>query len=317
MKVFFIFIFIFSNVLFAQEQSYSPAPEATTKASVWDFSLKRKNPEEKGVFWGPFFNLLLPGVNQWWEDQWPQAFLYSGLGVVGVTLMNTSGITQEEIDKIEEDGFSDSENDNFRQLQYGAQIYSAAASYSAYASFQSSVKYRKEKLGEYKFIHKQETVDEILLAPFEFSFLKRKTTWIPMAIIGGLVALSDGMSMGNFQGADAFYSAGYSYNAGTHEEAMFRGWLMPMFHQNFDSPFWANATTSVLFAAAHGFNPAPLPQLAMGYYLGWLTQKNKYSIKEAVFIHVWWDVVAIAATYMDNQDDNDEMLYVPLYFSTF
>ncbi len=59
---------------------------------------------------------------------------------------------------------------------------------------------------------------------------------------------SDGMSMQNFQGSDAFYSGAYSYNAGVGEEAMFRGWLMPVFHQKFDSPFWANATTSVLFA---------------------------------------------------------------------
>lgn len=308
MKIILIFIFLFSSIASAQDKE---------KAKVWDFSLKREKPEEKGVFWGPMFSVLMPGVNQAWEKQWAQAGLYAGIGFLGSQVMFSSNITEEELKEVEEDGFNDTEFDKYRQYQLGAQIYSVAGSLSAYASFQSSVKYRKEKLGEYEFIKKQETVDEILTAPFEFSFIKRKTTWIPLSVIAGLVVLSDGMSMGNFQGSDAFYTSAYSYNAGTSEEAMFRGWLMPMFHQKFDSAFWGNATTSVLFAAAHGFNPAPLPQLAMGYYLGWLTQKNDYSIQESVFVHVWWDVFAIAATYMDGESDNDEMIYLPLYLASF
>lgn len=93
--------------------------------------------------------------------------------------------------------------------------------------------------------------------------------------------------------------------------------MMPMFHEQFQNAFWANMTTAVLFAAAHGFSPAPLPQLGMGYYFGWLTQQNDYSLKEAVFVHVWWDVIAIAATYMDSETENDQSLYVPLYFAAF
>lgn len=308
MKKLLCLILIFSSLAFAKEQD---------KAKIWDLTLKSEKPQEKGIFWGPFFSMILPGANQWWEKQWAQAGFYTGLGALGSQVMMSSGITEEELKEIEDEGFNDSEFDKYRQYQLGGQIYSVAGSLSAYASFQSSVKYRKEALGEYEFIEKQETVDEILLAPLDFSFLKRKTTWIPLTVIAGLVVASDGMSLGNFQGSDAFYSGAYSYNAGTHEEAMFRGWLMPVFHQKFESAFWANATTSVLFAAAHGFSPAPLPQLAMGYYLGWLTQKNNYSIKESVFIHVWWDVFAIAATYMDGDSENDEMIYVPLYLASF
>lgn len=306
----FIIIYSFFFVPFAFTNE-------SKKLKVWDFSLERTSPEKKDVFWGPFLSVLIPGVNQAWEKQWSQAGLYFGLGFVGSQVMFSAEITQEELDEVAEEGFNDTEFDKFRQYQLGAQIYSVAGSLSAYASFQSSVKYRKEVLGEYKFIKKQETVDEILLAPLDFSFLKRKTTWIPLTLIASLVVASDGMSMDNFQGSDAFYSGAYSYNAGVGEEAMFRGWLMPMFHQKFESAFWGNASTSILFAAAHGFSPAPLPQLAMGYYLGWLTQQNNYSIKESVFIHVWWDVFAIAATYMDSESENDEMIYLPLYLAQF
>ena len=128
----------------------------------------------------------------------------------------------------------------------GNQIYGVAGSFSAYASFQSSVKYRKETLGEYKFIKKQETVDELLMAPFDFSFLKRKTTYIPLSIIAGLVVLGDGISSGNLSFSDGLYSSAYSFNAGTHEEAMFRGWMMPALHQKFNSPFWGNISQSSL-----------------------------------------------------------------------
>lgn len=284
---------------------------------VWSFDLKRVDPENKSVFWGPMLSFVLPGVNQWWEDQWSQGALYSGLGLIGIETVRGANLSQDELKEIEKDGFNDSENDKFRQYKLGNQIYMAAGSFSAYASFQSSVKYRKEMLGEYEFIKKQETVKEILLAPFDFSFLKRKTTYFPLLLIGSLMAAGEGASLGNFQGADAFYTSAYSYGAGTNEEALFRGWLMPMFHQQFQSPLWANATTSVLFAAAHGFSPAPLPQLAMGYYLGWVTQKNDYSIREAVFIHAWWDIFAIASSYMDGDSGNDGMLYMPLYVGAF
>lgn len=307
MNKLFLFIFLLSTLTFASEE----------KSKVWDFSLNGEQPEEKGIFWGPASNLLLPGLNQWWEGQWSAASFYSGFGFAGMTVMRNSNISAEELKQVKKNGFNDSEFDKYRQYSLGAQIFSAAGSFSAYASFQSSVKYRKEKLGEYKFIKKQDSVDEILLAPFDFSFLKRKTTWIPLALIAGMVAAGDGASMGNFSNSDAFYSGAFSYNAGTNEEAMFRGWLLPMFHQKFNSAFWANATTSVLFAAAHGFSPPPLPQLAMGYYLGYLTQKNSYSVKESVFVHVWWDVFAIASSYMDGDNNNDQMLYVPIYLAGF
>jgi membrane protease YdiL (CAAX protease family) len=282
----------------------------------FDFDLKSQNPQEKGIFWGPFFSFLLPGVNQWYEGQYDQATFYSGVGLLGYAVAATSGIKKEDLEKRSEGGFDDNESDRFRQYALGGQIYQVAGGLSAYASFQSSVKYRKEK-GEYAFIEKQESVDELLLAPFDFSYLKRPTTYWPLGGLLGLMILARESNLSKFSGSDAFYTGAYSYNAGTHEEAMFRGWLQPVLHENFNSPFWGNFTTSLIFAAAHGTNPTPWPQFMMGYYLGWLTQQNNYSLKEAIFIHVWWDVLAIGATYMDSDSKNDGMLYIPLYGASF
>lgn len=55
---------------------------------------------------------------------------------------------------------------------------------------------------------------------------------------------------------------------------------------------------SLLFAAAHlNTNPQPLPQLLLGYHLGYVAQKNSWRLAEAVFIHVWWDVLAFATIF--------------------
>jgi membrane protease YdiL (CAAX protease family) len=88
---------------------------------------------------------------------------------------------------------------------------------------------------------------------------------------------------------------------------MFRGWIMPVMYEAWDSPFWSNAAQSLLFAAAHlPTNPAPLPQLLLGYHLGNVTMKNQWRIGESVFIHVWWDVLAFAGAYHYKQKKDED-----------
>jgi hypothetical protein len=56
--------------------------------------------------------------------------------------------------------------------------------------------------------------------------------------------------------------------------------------------------SSVGFALAHrGTVQVPLAQLILGYYLGWVSINNQYSLKESIFIHTWWDVIAFAQNY--------------------
>ena len=193
---------------------------STIASEYTDFSLKRSDPENKGVFWGPLASFILPGANQWYEGQYAQARMYSGIALGGIFLAGSAGLTDEDLESMEEEGFDDSEDEKFRRYQLGGQIYQVAGGLSAYASFQSTVKYRKEK-GEYGFIKKQETVQEIMAAPFDFSYLKRKTTYVPLATLLGLVLLSDGISTGEFGSSDAIYAGAFSYNAGTHEEGCF------------------------------------------------------------------------------------------------
>ena len=65
-----------------------------------------------------------------------------------------------------------------------------------------------------------------------------------------------------------------------------------------DSDFWSNAAQSLLFAAAHlNTNPQPIAQLLLGYHLGYVTQKNNWTLGESIFIHTWWDVIAFSTIY--------------------
>ena len=44
-------------------------------------------------------------------------------------------------------------------------------------------------------------------------------------------------------------------------------------------------------------NPQPIAQLLLGYHLGYVSQKNNWTLGEAIFIHTWWDVIAFSTIY--------------------
>ena len=155
---------------------------------------------------------------------------------------------------------------------------------------------------------REESIGELAMAPFQFRFLKRQSTWIPLAMAGALSALdlsrSDkslekGGLKRSFGPEDALFASATSYNAGLWEEAVFRGWLMPVVREYYGSDLVANLSVAALFSLAHisAENPIPWPQFALGYYLGQVTLDNSWSIAEAIFVHAWWDVIVISAAY--------------------
>jgi membrane protease YdiL (CAAX protease family) len=261
----------------------------------------------------PLLSFVLPGFDQWYEGQTDAAVIYTVTALGGLVYAAnildanpqpepepTAAGTEEEK---EENETIDSKDNTQRKYVLGNLLYQGSGGFSAYHSFRSAVRTRQPR-GQYEFLTQEETPLELLAAPFDFSYLGRSTTLIPLGIIGALSYLTlssepaDDLEKDTFTGADAFFTGAYSLNAGTHEEAMFRGWIMPVMHEYWDSTFWSNAAQSVLFAAAHlNSNPQPIPQLLLGYHLGYVTQKNSWTLGEAIFIHTWWDVVAFATIY--------------------
>jgi membrane protease YdiL (CAAX protease family) len=265
-----------------------------------------------GIIFPQVLSFFLPGFDQFWEGERLAGIAYSGVGIAALMIEADQNhqaelrFSPQELQD-EEDRGVNSKDSNIRARNFARQTFQATGGISAYHSFRTATKYRK-KIGQFAFLEKQDTIADVLRAPVNFSFLARSSTWIPLAIGGAFSLLSMSPAADQIpevlKPQDYLYSGLFSYNAGTHEEAVFRGWIMPVSRYYTDSDLWSNLISSSLFALAHVSTvKVPLPQLLLGFHLGYVTQKNHWSIAESVFIHVWWDVLAFLAIYQTPQDD--------------
>jgi membrane protease YdiL (CAAX protease family) len=309
-----------SHASFAQSEIETPTVDRSAEPLVggfrpFDLRLAYNLDKPRSVMWPAFFSFFIPGLDQWIENQHHAGFFYSGLGLTGMALANQAW------GKIKDDDFYHLDPENIehwhRQYILGSQIYQVAGSFSAYHSFRTAVRTQK-KLGKYAFLKKEEHTGEILAAPFKFSYLKRHTTYLPLGGLAVAVAIlvsADDEAAGKITLNESLYSGAISYNAGTGEEALFRGWIMPGMRQSMKSDFWSNTASAFIFAIAHQSEQlqVPWPQFVMGWYLGWLTQQNDWTLSESVFIHTWWDVIAFSAAYLAQS----KTAYLPLIYAEF
>lgn len=252
-------------------------------------------PEKRGYFWPAFGSFFLPGFDQWRKAQYDAAVTYSGMAAVGIG--TALAAVPRNVNSVNPE--FDSKDDRLRLTQWGLQVYQAAGSLSAYQSFRYAVTTRPEEFG---FLNNDEKIDDVVLAPFRFDFLARPTTFVPLLGAGfliGLWAADDSVQPQTLTGTDLFFAGTYSYGAGVGEEALFRGWLLPVSMRLIKSEFWSNMAVAALFAAAHisPRNRVPWPQFIMGWYLGFLSQQRNWTIAESIFVHTWWDVAIFVAGY--------------------
>ena len=264
-------------------------------------------------------SFLLPGFDQFYEGQTAAGFAYAGYGLSGLVL------AAEMQNKTTTPGQADisSRNNVKRQFLLGGQMYELAGAMSAYQSYRSlNHLYRDQGSSAYDFIKRDETSLDLLSAPFDFRFLKKTTTWLPLSFILVTVAAAPQSQAAShyINGSDVGYLSAFSYQAGVAEESIFRGALLPSLHQWWGNGSWANLAQATAFGAVHisSENPFPLPQMLLGWYLGWVTQQNEYSLRESIFIHAWWDVIAFTATYLDQTAaDRATNVYLPLVDARF
>lgn len=275
------------------------------------FLLPNDPKRRRGIWLFPTLSFVLPGLDQWWEGQFESAALYSGSFLVASALEQhgeavfVNANTAKQINLKLEEGLATQDN-QLRNIYLFSQLKSVAGGASLYHSFRSSVRTRPE---DFSFLGPEEPLSELFAAPFDFTYLTRPTTWIPLGVIAALTAYQVGATTREeareqgykpvkLGGDDLAYGAAYSYNAGTYEEMVFRGWLLPSVQYETSNAVLGNVVSSVGFALAHrGTVQVPLAQLLLGYYLGWVSINNHYSLKESIFIHTWWDVVAFAQNY--------------------
>jgi membrane protease YdiL (CAAX protease family) len=262
----------------------------------------------QSAVWLPAVSAVLPGFGQFWHGE-GSAWAYTGAALGGVALMANGVSDLEDQDEAYSTNPTEGIEDwNVRKILLGGLAYQGSGLMSAYSSFRTSVPAFQAEQGKYRFLTGEESLGDIFLSPFRFGHLKKTSSWLPLGALAGLVAfLVAEERSGNdadwlFSADDPLFASLISYNAGVSEEAAFRGWLLPLAYETLGQTWWAaNGAQALLFGAAHydkDLNPVPWPQALMGWYTGYLTRKNGWTLSEAIFVHFWWDAILLNGMYL-------------------
>lgn len=314
----FFSIFVANVALGAEMPTNDTTGESgNLKRSVFSFDVPKEPERRRSVVWPLPLTMLLPGFDQWYEGQEREGAILSFSAFGGLWLSSSARLTSAP----DGDPLAN-RDDRVRTALLGSQIYLASGSFSAFHSFRTSI--RTLNPDEYDFLKvgpvADESVGQVVAATWEFSHIKQASTWIPLLVAATIagVEISTRNSLWNHNSyniRDFGFATTTSHLAGTNEEALFRGTLMPIFYQSWRSEWASNAATAIIFGAAHysASNPFPIAQAIAGYYLGWLTTSNRWSLREAVFVHTWWDVILLNAQYFTESRDRsrDAVIRLP------
>lgn len=285
-------------------------------AESW-FASAPEPEKPQNLYWRPLVSFLLPGFDQYLQGHVSSGALYSSAWL-GSSLWysNRAKKLQDTQDAMGWDAWSKEQQNDYvnheelpRQAMLASQYITSVGALSAWHSFRTVVETHREN-GRFEFLKEEETPMDLLLAPFQFSHLQRKTTWIPLLVaasIGALVpnALAEDYERDPYSSSDAFYASAISYNAGVSEEALFRGYMQPMIYDSWGSSLGSNAVQALIFGLAHRATiDRPIAQAGMGFYLGWLHEKRNWTLSESIFLHAWWDVIALSSSYIVRLKDD-------------
>lgn len=273
--------------------------ESTASVANWSYDTTSDTADASDVAL-PLLSFFIPGSGQWIRGQARSGAAYSlaALSSTAYAINASRDLNDEQMRDLD----ITSKNVALRKYILGLQTGQSVGGISLYHSFRSAV-WQRQQFGDYAFLGAGESPFDILVAPFQFQFLSRSSTWIPL-VIGGAASWyiathpTSGVSRTRLSREDAWFAGGFSYNAGTHEEAVFRGWMMPVFRHSGMTPLMSNVAQASVFAMTHlSSTPLPLPQFFLGLHLGSVTLRNNWNLSESVFIHAWWDVLAFISAY--------------------
>lgn len=244
----------------------------------------------------PVGSLFLPGLGQYVQHRPAAGLSYSGAALTGLVLFVTGDTSDWGNPALPLDGPR-------RQAFLGALLYLGAGELSAYDTFRHSAR-RQQAVGRYRFLTQHEPIGRLFTAPFDPEFLTRWTTWVGLAYtgaIGLLIANDPDRIHRSLSAGDVAFGSAVSLQAGIGEEALFRGWLYPTLYQSWGERFWpANGVQAAVFGALHPDAGGFAAVIAgWAFYQGWLTRRNSWSVRESIFQHVWYDVVAILLELSD------------------
>ncbi|GEM_PF-2193604 len=254
----------------------------------------------KSDLWLPLPSVFLPGFGQYFQGEW-SGLAYTGVAVGGLIVYSEGRLELASDASTDPSQLFASEDWTLRKVILGASAAQGCGFLSAYSAFRSSVPRFQAEDGKYLFLTGQESLGDMALSPLRFDHLGKLSAALPLGVLAATVTYLAMDERSSHPGSDWTFSADdpaffgpLAYNAGLTEEALFRGWLLPVAYQYTGGRWWlANGAQALLFAGAHysSANPVPWPQFLLGYYFGSLTRKNGWTLSEAIFVHAWWDTI--------------------------
>ena len=223
---------------------------------------------------------------------------YVGTAVTGIALSDGGILSEDTLPWRGRDQIAD----------LGLSAYGVAFWLSPWDGFHRAVP-RLQGRGKYVFLPRRESVGGLLTAPFDYRFLRRKTTWVALgetAVFTALILADRDAGVPPVRAQDVGYAAGVSMGAAVGEEAFFRGFLLPVMYQNSGRRFWlANGLQGSIFGGLHYDEEFPAGAAiiaAWAIYEGWLVRRNDWSLRESVFHHFWYDTFIITAAYLSEKE---------------
>jgi membrane protease YdiL (CAAX protease family) len=258
-------------------------PSLLSKRNLQQYYRPINEPDTpRGLVVPELFSLLLPGTDQWVEGRFSHALLYSTVALGGLGLRVGAR-----------------DNLDHRYKDFGTEIYLLAGGLSLFEAFRTAV-YTRRSLNQFSFLKVEETPTQLVLAPFDYRYLKRLTTLAPL-FAGGIyyfLIAPKGGEEGRLSFGDVFYATGNGLMTGVAEECVFRGWLYPVLRNSGESQDFALWAQAGAYGLAHGIRFEHfVTAFLFGLYSGWLMDENDGSIGEGIFIHAWWDVMAFMSDY--------------------
>jgi len=272
-------------------------------------------------FIGPIGSVFLPGFGQFLQGDIVRGTVYQGVFLAGWT-MSRAALNGGRV------SISDFRTFDGR-TEWGVwaqQLRGTAGSISAYDAFRRALP-ALQKPGRYAFVRESDSIASVMRAPIHVTFLKDPLTYLPIALIAvtsfarRVAGPSAGREFASTPGHDIAFAAALAYNAGIGEEMVFRGYLMPVLQQHLGDRAWlANGLQALAFAADHGeFSPSAFAAHAgYGLYAGFVVQRNRGSLRQAVFNHFVWDLIAVSGAFLTRQRDRTRaQLSLPVMTVTF
>jgi len=268
--------------LFAQQALQDEAGRDTAIAT----------PRRGGQLLWPLSNMLAPGTGLYGTGRSVSGAGYTASALVGIGLVGNTLLDELDLDTRDSRG---------QRIAVGRAVLSTSGMLSAYDTFRGSLPGFKT-VGKYDYLESTPSVGQIMAAPADPRYLRRWTTWVGLAFTAaatvGVLSQDKDPGAPPLGGRDVAYSGVMSLGAAAGEEAAFRGWLLPLFHQNMGQKFWlANGLQSTMFGAGHpDAKEFAFVIGAWAFYQGWLTRRNGWDVRESTFQHFWYDVAIFLAT---------------------